>query len=68
VRLQDIHPSTILAAVVIGAVLGFFVGFAVYRPPLVVALSFAAIVVSFFALWLQVLNLLYFLKKRKGQE
>lgn len=58
-RLSDIHPSNILAAFVIGSVLGLVAGLAVFpEMPLVAALSCAALVVSVMALGLAIGGLL----------
>jgi hypothetical protein len=58
-RPSDIHPSTILAALVIGAALGACFGLAVYpEMPIVAALSCAAIVVSVCAVGLAIAGLL----------
>jgi hypothetical protein len=58
-RLSDIHPGTLIAAIAIGAELGFFFGIAVYpMTPLVAALSCAALVVSIMALGLAIAGLL----------
>lgn len=59
---HDIHPSTILAALVIGAVLGVCFGLAVFpHMPLVAALSCAALVVCVMAVGL---SLAYWLEWR----
>lgn len=58
-RLSDIHPGTYLAALVIGAELGAFLGIAVFPDvPLVAAFSCAALVVSVMAVGLSICALL----------
>jgi hypothetical protein len=62
VKISDIHPSNILAALVIGAVLGVYFGLAVFpEMPLIAALSCAAFIVSMMAVGLAIVGLIEWL-------